>query len=237
MAAAAASEDVLALRVSTRIGTNPDDTKCSGPGGSHNSGAGLRLYYDSTSRASRFDATIAPDPNENLYLRSDGSVCGGTESTRVTRAGRRQREVQGFGHRQVRARESVLDDRHVEPGSTAVGAARGSGGAAAKHHPPAARAMTILLSLSPIVVFFVLMRLVSPIAGLIGPFVVSLLLCLRMLRRGLSVKALEIGSLILLGLLAAYTLLAAPRWTVATVRLAVDGDLLPPTLPSGFAPS
>jgi hypothetical protein len=27
----------------------------------------------------------------------------------------------------------------------------------------------------------------------------------------------------LFGLLTAYTLLAAPRWTVATVRLAVDG--------------
>lgn len=42
-------------------------------------------------------------------------------------------------------------------------------------------------------------------------------------RRGESVKILEVGSLVLFGLLTAYTLLAAPRWTVATVRLAVDG--------------
>ena len=42
-------------------------------------------------------------------------------------------------------------------------------------------------------------------------------------RRGESVKTLEVGSLVLFGLLTAYTLLAAPRWTVATVRLAVDG--------------
>ena len=54
--------------------------------------------------------------------------------------------------------------------------------------------MSILLSLSPFAVFFALMRLVSPIAGLIGALVVSVLLCARMLRRGESVKILEIGS-------------------------------------------
>ena len=71
-----ASGDVLALRVSARIGTKPDDTKCSGPGGSHNSAVGLRLYYDATSRRSRFDATIAPSPEEDLFLHSDGTPCG-----------------------------------------------------------------------------------------------------------------------------------------------------------------
>jgi hypothetical protein len=78
--------DVLALRVSTRIGTNPDDTKCAGPGGSHNSAVGLRLYYDSASRASRFDATIAPNPSEDLYLHSNGSPCpnGDGQSPGVT---------------------------------------------------------------------------------------------------------------------------------------------------------
>jgi hypothetical protein len=86
--------------------------------------------------------------------------------------------------------------------------------------------MTILLGLSPFVVFFALMRWVSPTAGLVGALIASALLCLRMLRRGESVKILEVGSFVLFGLLAAYTLLAAPRWTVATVRLAVDGGLL-----------
>jgi len=86
--------------------------------------------------------------------------------------------------------------------------------------------MSILLSLSPFAVFFALMRLVSPIAGLIGAFVVSALLCLRMVRRRESVKILEIGSVVLFGGLVAYTLAAAPQWTVATVRLAVDGGLL-----------
>jgi hypothetical protein len=52
--------DVLSLRVLTRIGTNPDDSKCSGPGGSHSNAVGLRLYFDAVSRPSRFDATFAP---------------------------------------------------------------------------------------------------------------------------------------------------------------------------------
>ena len=86
--------------------------------------------------------------------------------------------------------------------------------------------MSILLSLSPFVAFFVLMRLGSPLAGLVGAVVVSLLLCLRMIRRGEALKILEIGSLVVFGTLTAYTLLAAPAWTVATVRLAVDAGLL-----------
>lgn len=76
-----ASGDVLALRVSTRIGTTPAGAKCSGPGGSHNSALALRLYHDSASRASRFDATLPPSPNKDLYLHSDGGPCGGTQGT------------------------------------------------------------------------------------------------------------------------------------------------------------
>ena len=44
--------------------------------------------------------------------------------------------------------------------------------------------MSILLSLSPFAVFFVLMRLHSPIAGLTGALAASLLLCARMRWRG-----------------------------------------------------
>jgi hypothetical protein len=78
--------DVLSLRLSARVGTNPDGTRCSGPGGSHNGAEGLRLYYDSTSRASRFDATIPPNPSEDLSLHSDGSPCpnGDGQSAGVT---------------------------------------------------------------------------------------------------------------------------------------------------------
>jgi hypothetical protein len=78
--------DVLSLKVSARIGTKPDDTRCSGPGGSHSSAMGLRLYYDSAGRPSRFDATITPTPSEDLYLHSDGRPCpsGGGQSTGVS---------------------------------------------------------------------------------------------------------------------------------------------------------
>jgi len=86
--------------------------------------------------------------------------------------------------------------------------------------------MSILLSLSPFAVFFALMRLVSPIAGLAGGFAASLLLCLDMRRRGHSVKILEIGSLVLFAALATCTWLTATAWTVARVRLAVDSGLL-----------
>jgi uncharacterized membrane protein len=92
--------------------------------------------------------------------------------------------------------------------------------------------MSILLGLSPFLTFFVLMRLATPGAGLVGALAVSSLLSLRMWWRSESVKILEVGSLILFGLLTGYTLLAAPRWTVATVRLAVDGGLLAITLVS-----
>ena len=92
--------------------------------------------------------------------------------------------------------------------------------------------MSILLGLSPFLTFFVLMRLATPGAGLIAAFAVSSLLCLRIWWRSESVKILEVGSLILFGLLTGYTLLAAPPWTVATVRLAVDSGLLAITLVS-----
>jgi len=48
--------DTLSLRVSTRIGTNPDDTKCAG----HANATGLRLYYDASGRPSRFAAAFLP---------------------------------------------------------------------------------------------------------------------------------------------------------------------------------
>lgn len=85
--------------------------------------------------------------------------------------------------------------------------------------------MSILLGLTPFIVFFVLMRLVHPLAGLGAAFAVSVLMGFVQWRRGESVKVLEVGSLVLFGALTLYTLIAAPQWTVATVRLAVDGGL------------
>jgi hypothetical protein len=56
--------------MSTRIGTNPDDTKCGPPG--HNNAVGLRLYYDSANRPSRFSAVLGADPLH--YLHTTGTV-------------------------------------------------------------------------------------------------------------------------------------------------------------------
>lgn len=44
--------DVLSLRILTRIGTNPDDTRCTGAGAGHSSANGLRLYDDAATRKS-----------------------------------------------------------------------------------------------------------------------------------------------------------------------------------------
>jgi hypothetical protein len=56
--------DVVSLRVLTRIGTNPDGSKCSG----HSNAVGLRLYYDAVSRASGFGVDLAPEPPTDYFL-------------------------------------------------------------------------------------------------------------------------------------------------------------------------
>jgi hypothetical protein len=82
-----AATDELALKVSTRIGTNPNDTQCAPAGGSsHTSARGVRLYYDAASQPSHIDATLGPGSRRVLYLDSDGTACqpGGSESAHVT---------------------------------------------------------------------------------------------------------------------------------------------------------
>ena len=76
----------MTLKVLSRVGINADDTRCTGAGASHTGASGLRLYYDSTSRPSGFDATINPNPPANLFLHSDGTACGrdGDSSAGVT---------------------------------------------------------------------------------------------------------------------------------------------------------
>jgi hypothetical protein len=64
-----ASGDVVSMRVSARIGTNPDDSKCPG----HNNATGLRLYHDSVNRASGFRAAISPDAMTDYFLHSNGT--------------------------------------------------------------------------------------------------------------------------------------------------------------------
>jgi RHS repeat-associated protein len=66
------TSDQLAVKISTRIGTNPDDSKCPG----HNNTAGLRLYFDATTRNARFDATIATQqtPTITSFTPTEGPV-------------------------------------------------------------------------------------------------------------------------------------------------------------------
>jgi hypothetical protein len=61
-----AAGDVLSLKISTRIGTNPKNTKCPG----HSNAVGLRLYYDGTTRPSRFGAAIPPSSLKDYFLHS-----------------------------------------------------------------------------------------------------------------------------------------------------------------------
>src|SRR5262249_53727425 len=58
----------LSFEVLTRIGTNPDDSKCGG----HGSAVGLRLYYDAASHPSRFGAEITPNPLGTYFLHGNG---------------------------------------------------------------------------------------------------------------------------------------------------------------------
>jgi hypothetical protein len=75
------STDNLAIRISTRIGTNADDTKC---GTVHSNATGLRLYYDSTAWPTRFDMTIDPASSVDEYLHSDGTACTSAVTTGIT---------------------------------------------------------------------------------------------------------------------------------------------------------
>lgn len=80
------SGDEFSLRISNRMGTNSDDTRCNAHGKTHTNAVGLRLSYDSAGHDSRLDATITPNPAGSLFLHSDGSACSspGESSSGVT---------------------------------------------------------------------------------------------------------------------------------------------------------
>jgi len=61
--------DVVSLTIRTRIGTNPDGSKCPG----HSNAVRLRLYYDATSQPSRISAQLPPDPGPDFFLYSSNS--------------------------------------------------------------------------------------------------------------------------------------------------------------------
>jgi hypothetical protein len=85
--------------------------------------------------------------------------------------------------------------------------------------------VSILLGLTPFILFFILMRLATPLVALAAATLLSAVLMGRAARRGGGVKILELGSLILFGVLTLYTVAAHADWSIAGVRLAVDGGL------------
>jgi hypothetical protein len=51
--------ETLSLKVLTRMGTTPEDRRCSGPGAGQADAMGLRVYFGSATYPSRFDLLIA----------------------------------------------------------------------------------------------------------------------------------------------------------------------------------
>jgi hypothetical protein len=69
------SGDILAVKVSNRMGTTDDGQRCNTPASVHTNAVGLRLYYDSADHGSRFEGTISPNPAGSFFLHSDGGPC------------------------------------------------------------------------------------------------------------------------------------------------------------------
>jgi len=86
--------------------------------------------------------------------------------------------------------------------------------------------MGILLSFSPFIVFAILMRSTSPRVALLAGAAIALVLVLRELAGGKSVKVLEAGTVVLFGALGLYVTLVPSAWSILGVRLAVDAGLL-----------
>jgi hypothetical protein len=69
-----AAGDQLSVKFLTRVGTNPDGSKCSGPGGSHDNATGLRLYYDAATRPSRLAPNSGPSAPPSYFLDANGTT-------------------------------------------------------------------------------------------------------------------------------------------------------------------
>ncbi len=87
--------------------------------------------------------------------------------------------------------------------------------------------MNILLAFAPFIAFAILDRLVGATVGLAaGALVAAGLLVRDAVSRDRKMKVLEIGTFILFGGLAAYSVLGQVTWTIIGVRLCVDAGLL-----------
>ena len=87
--------------------------------------------------------------------------------------------------------------------------------------------MGILLAFAPFLVFVIVERLVGVPAGLVGATITAAgLLARDAISRNKTTKVLEVGTVLLFGGLAAYTLILDTVWSIPAVRLCVDAGLL-----------
>jgi hypothetical protein len=87
--------------------------------------------------------------------------------------------------------------------------------------------MGIVLAFAPFIAFALVDRLIGSTPGLVAGALVSAALLLRdVLGAGKTPKVLEIGTMLLFGALALYSLAASPAWSIVGVRLRVDAGLL-----------
>jgi intracellular septation protein A len=85
--------------------------------------------------------------------------------------------------------------------------------------------LSILVGFAPFIAFFVMTRIGSAASGLWLAAILALAVALHDRWRGVSVKIIEIGAVLLFGGLALLTALAGIEWSVAAARAAVDGGL------------
>jgi len=87
--------------------------------------------------------------------------------------------------------------------------------------------MSIILAFAPFILFAIVDQIAGSVPGLAAGAVAAALLLLRdVAGQRQAPKILELGTLVLFAGLALYAVLARPDWSLATVRLLVDGGLL-----------
>jgi hypothetical protein len=87
--------------------------------------------------------------------------------------------------------------------------------------------MNLLLAFAPFMAFVVIERLIGVPAGLAaGAIAAAILLVRDLVTPGRRIKLLEMGTVLLFGALTVYALTNDVQWSIAAVRLRVDGGLM-----------
>jgi hypothetical protein len=87
--------------------------------------------------------------------------------------------------------------------------------------------MNLLLAFAPFMAFVVIERLIGVPAGLAaGAIAAAILLVRDLVTPGRRIKLLEMGTVLLFGALTVYALTNDVQWSIAAVRLRVDGGLV-----------